>query len=71
MGHGTIKAVTLQTVLKLIIERYDISEDQALRMFYESDTGASYADDDTGLYGQSAIYVFNLFTDEREERAVR
>jgi hypothetical protein len=30
-------------------------------LFY---TGKCYADDSTGLYGQSAVYVFSLLCDE-------
>ena len=37
-----------------------------LDKFYTSATGASYADDKTGLYGQSALYVFGLFCEEQD-----
>jgi len=33
-------------------------------MIYESHIGKCYADDSTGLYGQSAAYVFSLLCDE-------
>jgi hypothetical protein len=49
-----------------IEEKYLVNEDEALDMFYRSATGASLADDETGLYGQSALYIFSLFNDERE-----
>ena len=61
MGHGTIRAATLCAIIKLIVEKYQIDEDSALKMFYESYIGAAYADDETGLYGQSANYIFSLF----------
>jgi hypothetical protein len=41
---------------------------EALKMFYESYTGKCYADDSTGLYGQSAVYVFSIFCDEIETK---
>ena len=41
-------------------------EMDALDLFYTSATGASFADDETGLYGQSALYIFGLFVEERE-----
>ena len=47
------------------VELYEIGEDDALRMFYESSTGVSFADDETGLYGQSPDYIFGLFLQER------
>lgn len=68
MGHGTIRAVTLQTVIQLISDHYSVDGDKALKMFYESNTGAAYSDDETGLYGQSANYIFSLFNEEYEEQ---
>ena len=64
MAHGTIRAVTLKTIIPLIMERFKCSENEALKLFYESNTGACFSDDSTGLYGQSALYVFSLFCDE-------
>ena len=65
MGHGTIRAVTLKTIIPLIMEKFDCTENEALKLFYESHIGACYSDDDTGLYGQSAHYVFSLFCEEK------
>ena len=67
MGHATIRAVTIQTVIKLIADKFSVDEDTALKMFYKSNIGAAYADDETGLYGQSANYIFNLFCEEHDE----
>ena len=64
MGHGTIRASTLKTIILLIMERFMCGENEALKMFYESHIGKCYADDGTGLYGQSAVHVFQLFCDE-------
>ena len=64
MAHGTIRAATLQTILKSIIEYYSVEEDEAMKMFYKSHIGSCYSDDSTGLYGQSALYVFSLFLEE-------
>jgi len=50
--------------MQLIMERFNCGENEALKKFYESHTGECYADDDTGLYGQSALYVAGLFFDE-------
>jgi hypothetical protein len=66
MPHGTIRAVTLKTIIPLIMEHFKCEENDALKMFYESHIGSCYADDDTGLYGQSAAYVFSLFCEEKE-----
>jgi len=64
MPHGTIRAVTLKTIIPLIMEHFKCTENGALKMFYESHIGKCYADDSTGLYGQSAAYVFSLFYEE-------
>ena len=61
MSHGTIRAATLPTIIKLIVDKYGVNDDEAMKMFYESHIGACYADDESGLYGQSAPYVFSLF----------
>lgn len=46
------------------MERFNCEETDALKLFYKSHIGACYADDSTGLYGQSAAHVFSLFCDE-------
>jgi len=65
MSNGTIRAATLTKVMQIIMERFNCSENEALKRFYESHIGACYADDSTGLYGQSAFYVAGLFFEER------
>ena len=64
MNHATTRATILPEIIKMISEKYNISEMNALDKFYTSATGASFADDETGLYGQSALYVFGLFCEE-------
>ena len=66
MSHGTIRAITLKTIIPLIMNQFNCGENDALKMFYESHIGACYADDSTGLYGQSAQYIFSLFCEEIE-----
>ncbi|MDR3130512.1 MAG: nucleotidyltransferase domain-containing protein [Treponema sp.] len=69
MAHGLVKAVIIPEIIRLIEEKYSVHEDAALDMFYSSATGASLADDETGLYGQSALYIFSLFSEEWEWKA--
>ena len=68
MPHGTIRASTLKTIIPLIMKNFSCGENEALKMFYESHIGKCYADDSTGLYGQSAFYVFSLFCEEKQIR---
>lgn len=58
--HSFTRAIPVSEIIKLI------SDMEALDWFYTSATGASFADDETGLYGQSALYVFGLFCEEME-----
>ena len=64
MSHATIRATIIPEIVKLICRDRQVDEQTALDMFYTSATGASFADDDTGLYGQSALFVYSLFDKE-------
>lgn len=66
MAHGLIRATIIPSVIKMIADKYDISEDAALEKFYVSATARNLSDDETGLYGQSALYIFSLFVSECE-----
>ena len=68
MDHATTRATIIPEIVRLISAEYNISEKEALDKFYTSATGARYADDETGLYGQSALYVFGLFREEFDHR---
>ncbi|MDR2590201.1 MAG: hypothetical protein LBC71_04345 [Oscillospiraceae bacterium] len=69
MKHGTIRAATLKTILTMIMADYSVDENTAIKMFYESHIGKCYSNDESGLYGQSALYVYSLFNEEVEERS--
>lgn len=62
--HATIRATLLPEIVRLIQQKTGWSEEKALDQFYCSATGASFSDDETGLYGQSALYIYGLFMDE-------
>lgn len=64
MSHATIRATMIPEIVKLICKSRKIDEKEALDIFYTSATGASYSDDSTGLYGQSALYVYGLLEEE-------
>lgn len=65
MEHYLIRATIIPEIVKLIQGKLGISEDEALKKFYMSSTGNALADDSTGLYGQSALYIFGLFLKEQ------
>ena len=62
--HSTVHTAMLPTILKLIAKEYGVDEDTALERFYTSKTGECYADDRTGLYSQSALYIFSMYKRE-------
>lgn len=69
MDHNTTRATILPAIISLIMERFGYDERKALDSFYRSATGANFADDETGLYGQSALFVFSLFCNEMDRQA--
>ena len=63
MNHSTTRATILPEIIRKIMAHDHLSEDEALR------AGASFANDETGLYGQSPNYIFGLYLEEQRERA--
>ncbi len=64
MSHEAVRAVLVPDIVRLISEKYQISEKDALDRFYSSAIAVNFGDDETGLYGQSALFVFSLFVEE-------
>jgi hypothetical protein len=64
--HNLVRATNIPQIVKILCHYYRIGEDEALKRFYESATGANYADDETGLYGQSALHIAGLFIVEQD-----
>lgn len=62
--HSTVKALIIPEVIKMISDKYKISLEQAMDNFYSSKTCVALSDDNTGLYSQSALYIFGLFESE-------
>ncbi len=62
MGHALVKGLTIPKVVQMIAEEKNIDELTALELFYTSPIGSAYSDDETGLYAQSALYIYSLFT---------
>lgn len=70
MEHYLIRATIIPEIVKMIAEKYDLTEKQALQAFYKSGTGACLSDDETGLYGQSPLFILGLYMQEREKKDV-
>lgn len=61
MAHNLIRATILPAIVTQIQAEYKIDENEALGMFYTSEVGKLFSEDESGLYGQSPNYIFSLF----------
>lgn len=62
--HRLIRATLVPEIARHIAQHFGISEDEALDRFYKSATAANLADDDTGFYGQSPLFLFGQYLEE-------
>ena len=62
--HVLSKTILISQVVELIANKYKISIEEARNRFYESRAIQLLDDDETGLYGESALYLLSLY--ERE-----
>lgn len=58
--------VLVPQIISIISKYYGISPNDAMQLFYESNTETSLADETTGLFGQSPLYVASLFIQEKD-----
>lgn len=61
MEHKTIKRILITRVTELIASNYKITIDEARDRLYSSRLIDLIDDDETGLYGESALYSFSIF----------
>ena len=61
MAHTLSKSILISQVTELIAKQYKIKIDDARDLFYQSKVLEMLNDDETGLYGESALYLFSLF----------
>ena len=54
----------VQEIMAFIVEDRAIEYDEAIDLFYKSQTFEKLADEETGLYRESAAYVYELFKSE-------
>lgn len=64
--HSLVRATVTPQIIAILSRYYKTGPDETLRRFYESRTAANYADDETGLYGQSALYIAGMFIMEQD-----
>lgn len=68
MAHATVRATIVPEIVNLIATSKHITNQEAIDLFYGSETGKSFAEDDSGLYGQSPLYIFGLFCEEMQRK---
>lgn len=64
MEHQLSKSLLIVKVIELIASKYQISISEARDKLYSSRIIDLIDDDETGLYGESPLYVFSLFEEE-------
>ena len=68
MEHLLAKILLITNVTELIAKKYSISLAEARDELYYSDIIGFIDDDETGLYGESPLYVFSLFEKEKNNK---
>ena len=68
MEHVLAKTLLITKVTELIADKYKISLAEARDELYSSDIIGFIDDDETGLYGESPLYVFSLFEKEKNKK---
>ena len=54
-----------QEIIEFIMSDLNIDYDEAMKLFYSSETFEKLYQIETGLYLESAAYVYGIFQDER------
>ena len=66
--HNLVKATVVPEIIRIVCKYYKITENEALQRFYQSKTAENFADEETGLYGQSALHIAGMFIMEQDGR---
>ena len=61
MEHVLSKTILISQTTELIAKKYKLTLEEARNRFYESDVIKMLDDDETGLYGESALYLLSLY----------
>ena len=61
-----IRSTIVPVIIQIISAYYKISLQDAFYQFYNSNTEKCLADDDTGLFGQSPLYLVCMFIQEKD-----
>lgn len=64
MEHILAKTILISQTIELIANKYKLSIEEARNRFYESNVARLLDDDETGLYGESSLYLLSLYEKE-------
>ncbi|MBE5762927.1 MAG: hypothetical protein E7338_01735 [Clostridiales bacterium] len=64
MKHVLSKTILISQTIELIANKYKISIEEARDRFYASNVIELLDDDETGLYGESALYLLSLYENQ-------
>lgn len=68
MAHSSVKTIIITKVVELISAKHKLSINEARDMLYSSRLIKLINDDETGLYGESPLYLFSLYENELNKR---
>ena len=68
--HILSKTILITQTIELIAKKYKLSIDEARNNFYSSKVIKMLDDDETGLYGESALYLLSLYEKELQQRSL-
>ena len=71
MEHILSKTILISQTVELIAKKYKLSLDEARSRFYESSVIEMLDDDETGLYGESALYLLSLYEEGLKKNPVK
>lgn len=61
MEHTLAKTILITRVSELVADKYKITLAEARDRIYGSGVVDSIEDDETGLYGESPLYIFSIY----------
>ena len=61
MSHILANTILISQTIELIAKEYKISIEEARDRFYNSQIIELLEDEETGLYGESALYLLSLY----------
>ena len=68
MEHTLSKTILITQTIELLANKYKLTLDEARDRFYSSRIIKLIDDDETGLYGESALFILSLYEQEVKKK---